>query len=747
MKFYVNFEKEPEFTLIVQHDDKSTIQTIKDLKLHFIKEYKKVHGNANEFTSNCIDIKDSKNKVIAESNSIVKSFKNLDDAFVVKNANVPVPDAETTAVVASTKKVAAGAAVKPKIVVEGCDSRFKSVIESLLENAEIGFEKESYKKCVEIYNQVLEMYPEEKNSLIRLSQIYMQANKFEMSTKFIEKGLKVYPKEYQFQILYGKLSGLQKEFRDAAKAYKRALILMNSSMKDYDNTKAIYGRMLYQTGIARKQQKGCDILNEIAHRDESNILGLQGFAHVLLDRSQEADALNVLLKILTHVTSKKGFEKIYKKEKEWAQIKLTDLVKDKGSSFIINQFASNAQTIPLLAYISNMIKEFGAVEEATDLLRKAARTDTFTTSYSLALIHNLEVCNKYEEALSECFLYLKNNRPRGISQTTLTNGMVTQILNKYIKSETVQTISEAISWKLPMPETGPVAVGSDILKIDKPLDKDAKPYGKEELDMLSMWYTIIKILYVLGILEPLPELVKLLEVTRADKDLHLTVIRNEQAYFCCISNLMVHKTLPLPNYRPIYIAGDSHSMTASWTPIEVNGEKRLFHPLLTTGLKMWHLRPESRFFPKLNFYNVTTKAPKGSEIVFLFGEIDCREGILISVEKCRYASIEEGMGVTIDIYIKALKDLIKKYQYQCYIHPVVPTLNETRFLVKTFNSILKEKLSKEPQLVYLDFFEDLLINDSKDFNQIYALDGTHMNPSYVKLIESSINQHYTNKSK
>lgn len=42
------------------------------------------------------------------------------------------------------------------------------------------------------------------------------------------------------------------------------------------------------------------------------------------------------------------------------------------------------------------------------------------------------------------------------------------------------------------------------------------------------------------------------------------------------------------------------------------------------------------FFPKMNFYNALERIPKGSEIIMLFGEIDCREGLLVSVERCRY---------------------------------------------------------------------------------------------------------------
>lgn len=34
------------------------------------------------------------------------------------------------------------------------------------------------------------------------------------------------------------------------------------------------------------------------------------------------------------------------------------------------------------------------------------------------------------------------------------------------------------------------------------------------------------------------------------------------------------------------------------------GEERLLQPKLVTGCKMWHLKKESEFFPKANFYAV-----------------------------------------------------------------------------------------------------------------------------------------------
>lgn len=35
---------------------------------------------------------------------------------------------------------------------------------------------------------------------------------------------------------------------------------------------------------------------------------------------------------------------------------------------------------------------------------------------------------------------------------------------------------------------------------------------------------------------------------------------------------------------------------------------------------------ETEFYPKKNFYHVISSIPHGADVIFLFGEIDCREG-------------------------------------------------------------------------------------------------------------------------
>jgi hypothetical protein len=50
--------------------------------------------------------------------------------------------------------------------------------------------------------------------------------------------------------------------------------------------------------------------------------------------------------------------------------------------------------------------------------------------------------------------------------------------------------------------------------------------------------------------------------------------------------------------------------------------------------------------------------------MFLIGEIDCREGILVAVEKGVYRDVEEGMRTTLNTFKRVVQDLIHKKRLQ-----------------------------------------------------------------------------------
>ncbi len=271
------------------------------------------------------------------------------------------------------------------------------------------------------------------------------------------------------------------------------------------------------------------------------------------------------------------------------------------------------------------------------------------------------------------------------------------------------------------------------------------------------------------------------EPVRIQQQLHLTLIRNEQAYYSCIAQVLFYLNFPLPPFlgdtasvgavsasalsssssdasgpgsaatasgsadvslapvRPLYVCGDSHSMSSAWTRLTVDGQPCILQPKLVTGLKCFHMRPESYFFTKFNLMHVLDTIPRGADVVFVFGEIDCREGLLVAVERARHETVDEGVAATVDIYFAALAAIQAQYGFRIWVHPVSPVLDVTRPVVLRFNAMLKTKIAQRKwPFRLLDFFDGLL-HPQTGYNKTYELDGTHLNPLYVPLMEAALN--------
>ena len=223
--------------------------------------------------------------------------------------------------------------------------------------------------------------------------------------------------------------------------------------------------------------------------------------------------------------------------------------------------------------------------------------------------------------------------------------------------------------------------------------------------------------------------------------MHKTHIRNEHTYYYFVSQLLeiLEQSPPNPANPRLYIAGDSHCLSPAWHTIKYRQKDHTLHPLLVTGMKIWHLRDEGVFFTKYNFYHSLQEAPRGSSIIFLFGEIDCREGFILSIQKGRYKTLEEAASFTIDIYEQRLRELVADFDYTILIHPVPPVMDVTRSIVTTFNKLLKRRIldMAHPKIRFLDFFDGLLGSDGKISSE-FDLDGTHMHPKYLRLVQTAL---------
>lgn len=92
-------------------------------------------------------------------------------------------------------------------------------------------------------------------------------------------------------------------------------------------------------------------------------------------------------------------------------------------------------------------------------------------------------------------------------------------------------------------------------------------YDGEQLDILAIAFTCVKVLYVGGAIERARRLAALLEPARqaCATPLHQTVIRNEAAFYGCIQQLLEQAPPQLPSLPDqdqglIYLCGDSHTL-------------------------------------------------------------------------------------------------------------------------------------------------------------------------------------------
>jgi hypothetical protein len=123
--------------------------------------------------------------------------------------------------------------------------------------------------------------------------------------------------------------------------------------------------------------------------------------------------------------------------------------------------------------------------------------------------------------------------------------------------------------------------------------------------------------------------------------LHETNIRYEASCYTLIAQLVSvydvssEGRFDVPALPRLYMCGDVHCLPPAWQVVPLKTGPRVIVPSLVTGCKIWHLREESSFYTKSCFERVTQAFAPGSHVVFVFGEIDCREGVGLAAERCR----------------------------------------------------------------------------------------------------------------
>eukprot|EP00475_Leptophrys_vorax_P025987 TRINITY_DN3637_c0_g2_i17.p2 TRINITY_DN3637_c0_g2~~TRINITY_DN3637_c0_g2_i17.p2 ORF type:complete len:853 (+),score=209.82 TRINITY_DN3637_c0_g2_i17:4081-6639(+) len=501
-------------------------------------------------------------------------------------------------------------------------------------------------------------------------------------------------------------------------------------------------KALYKIGPS-EQQVAIKILESFLKVEENHPQALLNYAIAAIDRDQVQGAIPILLRAL-----------VGNPGTEVKEILAKVVTRPNGVKDVVEQL-NTAKTSPeALAYLALCVRECGAVNAAIRFYTMATKYLDNSANLYLILVHTQELACRYQDCIDTTKIALSKMSISNLGGLELRRFL--EILNgigditcdsakdgslRHVEFEKANSLNE-------------IGKHHDVFHRFSP-KRDESPednssncvYSPAELDLIALMQTAVKVLFVSGVLQVVPALVNLIEPLTREQKLHRTGIRNENSYFGCCGLLV--NTIPYPinvSLKPIYCVGDSHCLSLAWQKLKLQGEERLLVPKLVTGLKCWHLRPKSSFFPKKNFEFVMKSIPNNSTAVFNFGEIDCREALPLVVERCKYDSLEEAIDVTVGIYLSALEKIKRTKNLDIFIHPVPPVLDYTIQFVQKFNAVLKSKVSDSSSFVYLDFYDDLVAKDGY-FNLKYALDGTHMHPCYIPLLEKSLNSAMTASSR
>jgi hypothetical protein len=415
-------------------------------------------------------------------------------------------------------------------------------------------------------------------------------------------------------------------------------------------------------------------------------------------------------------------------------------LKPNGLKEIIEGMSVARENPASLAFMGSVLMEHGAMNPAIKSYSLALSYDPSHSAIALQFLHALEVQCRNQEIVDAVISLLEamgdSARVQGLSVVHLLNILkrLPELSSYDSVFENLLDYPEASVQKFPFIEK--------TMDYKSMLEKHGAPpkinLSSNEIDLLGLLMTLYKVLFTSGALKVLPEFINFFVGICEDQDMHRTNIRTENTFYVMASSLLPTIKQPV-NYalKPIYFIGDSHSLPASWHTIHYKGEERLIVPKLVTGVKCWHLRPSSTFFTKKTMESVMKNIPSGATVVFSVGEIDCRESINQVVEACKYDTHEEAVDRCVSIYLAAVERMIEGKNLEVYIHPVPPTFDLSRPIAQHFNMLLKAKLENNSTIRYLDFSSRLL-GSKGEFNLLYALDGLHMHPAYLPLLEEAL---------
>ena len=726
MKFYVHFDGPPAFTLVYKWGSgkKGNVKLLLDV---FLAAFNERCRPLTKLSLDNISLVDRKKALLPFEKDVVSVIKDGLDLFVVlkefskakeRRKNVVETLVQTTASSIHLLSVKEKGEKQSRIVKTTVGSEkdlntggsVTNACLTLLDLKKLG----SLRNAACICTQALQDETNNSSALSCLAEIYLEAGRAKLALEYIKAAIEVKPNDTGLSFILGSCLaevGRFKEARDAYLKYMDHLETIGASQGQKHDIQAAIADTFAKEG---KIEMAGKLFSDVLRENDTHVASLKGFATCTAAMS-EKDSHEAITIMITALVLSKGERNI---RREVAKL----ISWPGGMDVFRNQMRETWESSESMMFMADILRESGAIRQALELVEHASQLSPCDPGICLYLVHTYEILNEYNKAFQVACSFIKRNdalKIANISFSQIAPFLLQVDEGIYLNNAAVKELPEC---------SGQDYVGAVL---------------ESEFQQLGLLFTLVKILFVKGALNLVKPLLPVLDKLHSGRDLHLTLLRNEAAFYSCISHLMnvPFTCMPLPMKQEfIYFASDSHCLSPAWRVINYRDQPHVIHPLLATGVKIWHIRKEGCFYPKFSLLNALKEVPNGSYIIFNIGEIDCREGLLRAVHNCKYDTIEEAISATVEIYIGFLQEQTEQCSFVTFVHPIFPVLDETRAVVLKFNQKLEEHVKKCSGLHWLNLLNELLVKEHSEFNSEYKLDGTHVHPKYVSLLERALKE-------
>jgi tetratricopeptide (TPR) repeat protein len=593
--------------------------------------------------------------------------------------------------------------------------------------------------------------------ILALARNAVAIEQHEKALAFLRQGVDAHPNHVCLLASLGEVLLRLDRHADAARCLDTALRLSRGGsggsgtqggLTTHD-IQVLCARALY--GAGARQQAANVVMQVLRDTQEGHVGALVEYAAVSADQGHWGDVITSLLRVLSASPKHRADERV--------QAMLAAAASsEEGMRVLFDTVGGNGTTpgvrASALAFVASALKDAGAVAPAATVLQRAYSASP-SPGLALALAHAREACLDTAAALDALRTWFHHAATASESSphaawlaacTHIVGGSPTSL-----PALPTSPGSARYEWlftdagfadpaAIPSPGASPPATAGDMAPA-------------ETLDALACAFTSVKLLFCGGALGRAAVLSAVtaawVEATPGGNALHESPIRNEAAYGSCI-HLLLNQHLPgvppsQPEEQPLFVLGDSHILPCAWRAVTFRGKPRLLVPCLVTGVKAFHLRPSSCFYPKRQWERACSRLPSGCDVIVMVGEIDCREGMLRAIEKGCAPNLPAAARGVAQLLVDALVKHLMMGRSRCgsvLVHPVAPVLDVTRPMVTAFNAALGAAMSrarlKHPAVTWLggdetgrEFTGRLLTPDGAALKPQYVLDGTHLHPGYV----------------